>query len=149
MSDKARLLNNKTLQDYIAYYEGLNARNIRIIEKIAEPSMQFKDPFNDVRGVDAVVKIFEHMFASTDKPKFRVIESMWSEDNSVAYLRWDFTFEHKGVSRYIPGMSEVTFSDRGLIAGHIDYWDSGEYFYATLPLVGMLIAWIKKKLSVV
>ena len=148
MSDKARLINNKTLQDYIAYYEGLNARNIRIIEKLAEPSMAFKDPFNDVRGVDAVEKIFAHMFTVTDNPKFHVRDYTWSEDNSSVYLKWDFTFERKGIAHHVPGLSEVNFSDRGLINSHIDYWDSGEYFYAKLPIIGAVIGWIKNKLTV-
>lgn len=148
MSDKARLKNNKTLQDYIAYYEGLSPRNIRLIEKLAEPHMEFKDPFNAVRGLDAVEAIFEHMFAKTENPKFKVRDYVWSDDNMSAYLKWDFTFLSKGKKHHIPGMSEVSFGDRGLIISHIDYWDSGEYFYAKLPVIGSIIRWVRGKLSV-
>lgn len=148
MSEKARLINNKTLQDYIAYYERLSPRNIRLIEKLAEPSMQFKDPFNDVRGVDAVEKIFEHMFENLDNPKFKVTTYMWADDNMSAYIKWDFTFNRKGAAYHIPGISEVSFGDRGLINSHIDYWDSGEYFYAKLPIIGAVIRWVRGKLSV-
>ena len=148
MSDKARLKNNKTLQDYIAYYEGLNPRNIRIIEKLAEPHMEFKDPFNKVRGLDAVESIFEHMFQAVDSPKFKVVDSVWADDNMSAYLKWNFTFLRNGKKHHIPGMSEVSFGDRGLIISHIDYWDSGEYFFAKLPVIGAIIRWVQKKLSV-
>ena len=36
----------------------------------------FRDPFNHVRGVKAIRRIFEHMFLTVDEPQFRVHDTM-------------------------------------------------------------------------
>jgi len=147
-AERARLKNNKTLLDYIAYFERLSPRTIRLIEKLAVPGLRFKDPFNDVRGTDAVERLFEHMFASVDRPKFKIVDYAWSRDNMRAYLRWDFSCERKGAKHLISGMSEISFDQDGLVASHIDYWDSGEYFFAKLTVIGAVIRWVQGKLKV-
>ena len=44
---------------------------VRLVRFYAQDA-SFKDPFNDVRGVDAVRRVFEHMFDTLDEPRFVV-----------------------------------------------------------------------------
>ena len=138
----------RALDDYIEYFEKLNARSIRLIEKLAEPGMRFKDPFNDVQGTDAVERIFKHMFANVEKPKFEVEDYAWGKDGQTAYLRWVMRYERQGKKRRIDGMSEVLFSNGGKVLSHIDHWDAGEQFYEHVPLLGGAIRFVKSKLEV-
>ena len=147
MSEKDRLNNTRALQDYIAYYERLSPRTIRLIEKIAAPDMRFKDPFNDVRGLDLFEKIMADMFDQVDNPRFKIHDYSWGKDGQ-AYLRWDMRFSRGGKEQIIPGMSEIGFDAKGRVASHVDYWDSGEYLFAKLPLIGPVINWIRRKIAV-
>lgn len=150
MSDNEvfRLANHKVLQDYIAYYESLSPRTLPLLETMAEPGMTFQDPFNTVRGVDVVMRIFEHMFESVETPKFRVLDYGWSERGQSAYIKWIFGYSLKGLYREMEGMSEVTFSQGGKIASHVDYWDAATYFYEHIPILGAVIRWVKGKMRV-
>ena len=138
----------RALDDYIEYYQTLNPRSIRLIEKLAEPNMRFKDPFNDVQGIDAVERIFEHMFENTKDPKFEVEDYAWGKDGRTAYLKWVFRYEFSGKARHIVGMSEVMFSNQSKVMSHIDHWDAGEQFYEHIPLLGRLIRFVKSKLKI-
>lgn len=143
----------KPLDDYIEYFEKLNVRSIRLLEKLAEPGMRFKDPFNDVRGIDAVERILQHMFQTLHNPKFKVRDYAWGRwqkeaQGAIAYLRWDMTFEFKGQKHMIEGMSEVMFSKDGKVMSHIDHWDAGEQFYEHIPILGSVIRFVKSKLKI-
>jgi steroid delta-isomerase len=50
----------------------------------------FKDPFNEVRGVAAIQRIFAHMFEQVAEPRFVVSEKV--VDDRGAVLIWTFTF---------------------------------------------------------
>ena len=138
----------KNLLDYIEYFETLNPRSIRLIEKIATPDMNFKDPFNDVIGLEKVEAIFEHMFQNTQNPKFKVLDYAWGKNGDTAYLRWNFTCLVKGKQNRIDGMSEVLFSRDGKVMSHIDHWDASEGFYDKLPVLGTMIRFVKSKLAI-
>ena len=142
---------HRPLMDYIEYFETMNSRSVPLIEKLAEIDIRFKDPFNDVRGLDAYQAVFEHMFSSVDNPKFTVKDFSWSQrakGKNVAYLSWNFTATSRGKEIFVPGMSEVTFSPDYKVMEHIDYWDAATYFYEGLPVIGRVIRWIKSKLAI-
>jgi hypothetical protein len=46
----------------------------------------------------------------------------------------------------IHGSSQLQLAEDGRIAWHRDYWDTGEELYAKLPLLGVLIRWLQRKL---
>ena len=50
--------------------------------------VRFKDPFNDVRGVDAMRRIFQHMFENVQDVKFRA-QDMASE-GPMCLMSWHF-----------------------------------------------------------
>jgi len=131
-----------------AFFESLTPESLTEIETLCRPDVRFKDPFNDVTGTANLRRIFDHMFETTVNPRFTVIDTAVS--GRTAYLRWRFDFTPKGRSGpwTIDGMSEVTFDEAGLVAAHIDHWDSGEQFYARLPILGTLVRLVRRKLSV-
>ncbi|MBL4804019.1 MAG: nuclear transport factor 2 family protein [Alphaproteobacteria bacterium] len=148
MDDEKLLKLKKPLDDYIEYYEKLTPRSVAMIEKLAVPGVRFKDPFNDVMGVDAYQRVLQHMFENVDNPKFRVSDYAWGRGANIAYLRWTFTYMMKNRQYSVEGASEVMFSDDGLVMSHIDYWDAAENFYEHLPVLGAAIRFVKSKLKV-
>lgn len=107
---------------------------------------RFKDPFNDVRGLAAIRRIFEHMFRSLDAPRFEVTEALVQDDQ--CFLTWNFHFRMKRFDRdeqCIHGGSHLRFGADGRIVLHRDYWDAAEELYEKLPLLGGLMRWLKRR----
>ena len=47
------------------------------------PHARFKDPFNEVTGTTAIRRIFEHMFATTDAPRFVVTDCIEQGEQAI------------------------------------------------------------------
>jgi hypothetical protein len=63
----------------------------------------------------------------------------------MGMLHWTFT-AHSGLTGPIrfQGMSRVCFDTDGRVVSHYDYWD-GSLVMETVPVIGRLIAWLRKK----
>lgn len=133
---------------YIRYFETLSRDSVADLRALAAPDMRFVDPFNDVVGVDRVVRVLDAMYDDLDRPRFEVSDHATS--GLVCYLRWRFTAEAKrnGAPWCIDGMSEVHFDMAGRVTAHLDHWDSGTQFYGRLPLLGSVIRLIRRRLRI-
>lgn len=133
---------------YIAFYEGLTPDSLGRLDALCTPSVRFRDPFNDVTGVDAYRAVLAQMFEDATAPRFTVLDRALS--GRVAYLRWDFTFRPRRspAAWHIEGMSEVHFDERGRVTAHLDHWDSGSQFYGRLPILRHVIGFIRKRLAI-
>lgn len=130
------------------FFETLTPETLDRIGAQCRTDVRFKDPFNDVSGIEAVRAVFEHMFATVDSPVFKVSDIALS--GQTAYLRWIFYFVPKGGNPEpwtISGVSEVLFDDNLKVVSHIDHWDASEQFYARLPFLGRIIRWVRSKVS--
>lgn len=110
----------------------------------------FKDPFNEVQGVDAIAKIFSHMFDALNQPRFVITQKV--QQGAHCFVTWDFLFAMRqyqsDTTQTIKGASHLVFQlEEGVwrIAVHRDYWDAAEELYEKLPLVGALMRWLKKR----
>jgi ketosteroid isomerase-like protein len=75
-----------TLAEIVRWFEHLTRESVADIGRYYAPDAFFKDPFNEVAGVDAVRRVFAHMFDQADEPRFRVLER-WQEAHG-AMLTW-------------------------------------------------------------
>ena len=130
----------------VAMFESLAPADLANLDAFYAADARFKDPFNDVRGVPAIRRIFEHMFASLDEPRFVVRDVV--ADGDQCFLTWDMHFRMKRFSRepqVIHGGSHLRFDAAGKVALHRDYWDAAEELYEKLPGVGALMRWLKRQ----
>ncbi len=137
------------LQDYIRYFEALTLSDLDRLSSHLDAQARFKDPFNDVCGIDAVRRIFTHMFKTCDNPRFLVSE--WAIHENVAFVQWRFTYSrenHKYLTDAIEGVSRIRFNADGMVTEHLDFWDPMEHVYQKIPMLGGLFRWLKKKFSV-
>ena len=133
---------------WATFFETLTPDRLDDLSRLCHSDIRFKDPFNDVIGIQGVRRVFEHMFDTVDRPVFTVTDIAVSD--RTAYLRWHFSFLPKGRAGEdwtITGVSEVLFDRDLLVVSHLDHWDAGEQFYARLPLVGWLVRFVRSKLS--
>jgi steroid delta-isomerase len=134
------------LKPFVAFFEQLRPEDLPQLSRFYAADTRFKDPFNEVVGVEAVASIFRHMFDSLDEPRFVVRDVI--AQGEQAFLAWDFLFRMRRFDRggqCIRGASHLRFGPDGLITEHRDYWDAAEELYEKLPLVGGLMRWLKRR----
>lgn len=134
-----------SLARLIAFFEGIAPDNVGRLAEVYTGNVWFKDPFNEVQGIGEVTRIFTHMFAQVDAPRFVVTGSVLQGDQ--AFLTWDFLFRMKRFSRdeqCIRGASHLRFAPDGRVAFHRDYWDAAEELYEKLPVLGALMRALKR-----
>ena len=125
------------LERLVAWYETLTPQTLERIAELYAPDARFKDPFNDVAGRAAIRRVFEHMFATTQEPRFRVLARVAGEGE--AFVTWTFSFRAARRSLEIRGATHLRFDAHGMVVEHRDYWDAAEELYAKLPLLGALM----------
>ena len=133
------------LEKLIHFFESISQENIDDIKQIYTEDVFFKDPFNEVNGIQHVIAIFDHMFHQLDQPRFVVTTHVSQGDQS--FLTWDFLFKMKRFNRNeqcIRGASHIRFAADGRACYHRDYWDVAEELYEKLPLIGSVMRGLKK-----
>ena len=132
-----------------AYWEGLTQERVGGLDAVYAPEVRFRDPFNDVRGIEELRRIFGRMYETLEEPRFAITETILEGDRAV--LVWDFDFRIKAwkprVTQRIHGLSVVRFGADGRVTDHRDYWDAAGELYAKLPLVGPLVRYLARKMA--
>ena len=127
-------------------FQSISADSARTLSLIYTDDVWFKDPFNEVQGLEKVGHIFTHMFEQVDAPRFVITHSVLQDDQ--AFLTWDFLFRMRRFSdeeQCIRGATHVRFASDGRVAYHRDYWDAAEELYEKLPVIGSVMRWLKMR----
>jgi ketosteroid isomerase-like protein len=134
-----------SLEQLIAFFESISLDTVDQLHAVYTEDVVFKDPFNEVRGLAQVTRIFTHMFSQVDQPRFVVTTHVLQGDQ--AFLTWDFLFRMKRFSNQeqcIRGATHLRFAPDGRACLHRDYWDAAEELYEKLPLLGSLMRGLKR-----
>jgi steroid Delta-isomerase len=133
----------------VSLFEGLSPADLPALRGVYAANAWFKDPFNEVRGLPALARIFDHMFRQLDDPRFTVRDIVAQGD--ALFLTWDFDFRRRsgrtgeGPALQIHGASHLRFDGNGQVCMHRDYWDAAEELYEKLPGIGLLMRWLKRR----
>lgn len=129
------------------YFETLTPASVGQIKDLYAPTARFKDPFNDVKGIADIERIFQHMYVALEQPRFVIVEEI--VDGQQAFLTWEFRFKFKRfdtqTEQVVLGTTHLVLDDQGQISLHRDYWDAAEELYEKLPVVGALMRWLKQR----
>ena len=128
-----------------AFFETLTPTRLEGLVAVYAEAARFRDPFNDVRGLAGIRRIFDDMFERTRAPRFVITARVLQ--GQQAFVSWDFHFQLGQRALCIPGCSQLLFDAHGRVSDHRDYWDAAGELYVHLPWVGGLMRWLKRKLS--
>ncbi len=134
------------LDRLLSWYTSLTPASVAQAANLYAADARFKDPFNQVQGVAAITAIFEHMFATTEAPRFHMHVQVLQGKN--AFVTWTFDFGLKGKPYSVVGASHLQFDENGLVSVHRDYWDAAEELLQKLPLIGAPVRWLRKQFTV-
>ena len=138
--------NPEAVARVVAFFEHIAPADVARIGEIYAADAYFRDPFNEVRGVEAIARVYASMFEQLDDCAFVIAETLAEGDGAL--LVWDFTFRIRRwplrTTRTIHGATHLKFAPDGRVAYHRDYWDAAEELYAKLPLIGPLLRMLRK-----
>lgn len=133
----------------IQFYHDLSLDSLPRFPEFYSTNAYFKDPFNEVRGVAAIQRIFTHMFSQVAEPRFVVTEKV--VDAGGVMLIWEFYYRvrlwGKGEAQVMRGVSHLKFDPDGKVNYHRDYWDTAEELYMKLPALGSLMRGLRRMLA--
>ena len=135
----------KNLKDFTIWFENLKKESLEEIGFFYDEDVFFKDPFNEFKGRDKLMKVFAHMFENLENPHFIILDTI--EDSDGAFLTWDFYLEFKGRGHKIHGSSHLKYNKENRIVYHRDYWDVGEEILLKIPFIKIIYSYIQKKMA--
>ncbi len=139
--------NAAALARIVQAFESLSPASVAALDTLYTPHARFKDPFNDVRGLADIQRIFSHMYVALDRPHFVVTHTI--QQGSHSFLTWEFRFRFRRFDtrtlQCIEGGSHLQLAPDGRILSHRDYWDAAEELYEKLPVLGGLMRWLKRQ----
>ena len=131
---------------YRQYLETLSPETLRSLSEYVSSDVRFKDPLNEVRGVDSMSRVFEHMFKHVQDIRFEVRHL--ASDGTVCLMSWHFDAYLSAKPWQFGGTSVMQFAEDGRVSEHIDYWDVGQDFYERFPFIGPLLGVVRRRLRV-
>lgn len=138
---------HRAVGQVVNFFEALSPTAVEQLGRLYTHDAYFKDPFNEVRGLAEVQRIFRHMYVALDDPHFVVTDRV--VDGAQCFLTWEFRFRFKRFDtttlQSVRGGSHLKLAADGRIAFHRDYWDAAEELYEKLPVVGGLMRWLKRR----
>jgi steroid Delta-isomerase len=132
------------LQALRRFFEQLSPADVARMGELYDAHAYFRDPFNEVRGLPKVQRIFAHMFETLEAPRFEVRDAF--AQGEQGFLTWDFSFRARGRAMRIHGSSHLKFAPDGKVIYHRDYWDAAEELWERVPLLGGVLRFLKKRL---
>ncbi len=113
-----------TIDLIVNTFETLSPAAVEALDTLYAPDARFKDPFNDVRGLPEIQRIFRHMYVALENPRFTITGRI--VQGSQCFLTWEFRFGFRrfkqGQTQCIVGGSHLVLNDAGRITLHRDYW---------------------------
>lgn len=136
-----------TQEKITQFFENLtDTTSIESFKSIYDDEVRFKDPFNEVIGIQAVYEVFEHMYRNLERPRFVIKEYVDKED--IVYVKWEFIFSFKNekTQNAFESVSRLQMNAEGKVISHVDFWDAAEHMYEKMPIIGSLLCFIKRKI---
>lgn len=128
------------------FYEALQPQDLLRLGELYGEHACFRDPFNEVRGLAAIQRIFAQLFETLEQLRFVVHDAF--AQGEQAFLSWDFLFRRPGQAQEwrIHGSSHLRFAPDGRVIYHRDYWDAAEELWERVPVLGWVLRRLKLRL---
>ncbi len=118
-----------------------------LIEQVYAENMTFVDSFHNISGLHHFLQYCDSIYENVEHCQFEFHEEFIKSDSAM--LTWTMEYIHpqlnKGKAIYVNGSSHIRFNDK--VFYHQDYVDGGALLYEHVPLLGRVIAFLKKRMN--
>ncbi|WP_085594762.1 MULTISPECIES: nuclear transport factor 2 family protein [unclassified Pseudomonas] len=137
------------LDHFAREFATLGAHNLDRLGQLYSDDIQFTDPLHEVHGLASLRDYFAQLYANVRELRFDFHGSDQCAEGQ-GYLRWTMSYRHPRLNGgdliQVAGCSHLQWRD-ALVYRHRDYFDAGALLYEHLPLIGAVIAWLKRRLG--
>jgi len=137
------------MENFFDVYRNLGIDNLDILAEIYSEEIIFIDPAHKISGLAQLKNYFEKLYSDLDSIEFDFLHHQRQGD--VVYVQWRMVMSHprlrKGSPVTVDGLSRLELDADEKVKLHRDYFDLGEMLYENLPLIGMVVTSIKKRLG--
>lgn len=133
-----------TLIRYKGFFEQLTDETVEEFREFASPSVRYRDPLVDAKGIDEAVAYMHKWFAGLDDLRFET--KCYARNGQEAFSHWRMIFRIKKNPKKLwelEGISKILLDDEGMIVEQTDYWDASPLF-ESFPVLGRFVTLIKK-----
>ncbi len=81
---------NTAVNRIVEAFQTLTPASVETLDTLYAADARFKDPFNDVRGLPEIQRIFRHMYVNLENPRFLIRERI--VQGTQCFLTWEFHF---------------------------------------------------------
>lgn len=138
-------MSNVRFSEIAKWFETLSPESLDSVVDIYASDAVFIDPFNEIKGINFVRAVYQHMFDTLVDPRFVITKSVSAQQSG--FMTWEFHFEMRGQAMCISGCTQFELNDSGLITCHQDYWDPSQQIYEKIPLLGSVLRLLRRKLA--
>ncbi len=132
---------------YVAFLQSLTPARLPELSTYLAPQARFVDPFNDVTGREAVLRVFAKIFEDLTAVDFTARDLTCGDE--VCFFAWSLRGCLRKSDRQIifEGVTELRLDADGKIALHVDHWDAAGQLYAKFPILGLVLKRLRRRLS--
>jgi hypothetical protein len=144
-------LRKEALQRIYVLFSNMTVEKVHIMARaVYAPGAYLNDCLKVIVGEEAIEAYLAASVAAAHEIHFDFADVAVSAETPDYYLRWQMTFERRGINRglpiRVPGVSHFRFDARGRVLVQRDFWNTGSGFYERLPVLGWLIHWVRGRL---
>ena len=136
------------LRSFAQRFAQLNKDNLRTLDELYSEDIHFTDPLHEVQGLTQLRGYFSELYATVNELRFD-FHGFDQIGEGEGYLRWVMSYRHPRLSGgqliRVAGCSHLLWRDK--VYRHRDYFDAGALLYEHLPVLGRVIAWLKRRLG--
>lgn len=131
------------LQEFRDIFNRLDKDHLDLLDKIYEPTLQFRDPFVRTEGLENYRQYLARLYRGVASVRFEFGEE--AVQGRRAFLSWAMVWKHPRIGggrvQRLAGVSHLEFGKK--IHYHRDYFDAGEFLYEKLPIIGSIVRLVK------
>jgi hypothetical protein len=136
------------LRHFAQQFASLDKDNLQRLDELYAPDVHFTDPLHDVRGIADLQRYFGELYANVSELRFD-FHGYDQVAQGEGYLRWVMSYRHPRLAGgrliQVDGCSHLHWRDK--VYRHRDYFDAGALLYEHLPVLGRVIAWLKRRMG--
>ncbi len=136
------------LERFQSFYRQLDRSSVVRLGELYSAEVEFIDPVACHQGLTAVQNYFSRLLSQTLECRFEIHTAQFDEQGG--FVAWTMYMRHPSLRRgellSVAGVSELRLRDDKIIY-HRDYYDMGEMLYEHLPLLGRVVAALKRRLA--
>lgn len=141
-------MQEQLLAQLIDYYEQFDQQSSDKLDDLYAENVVFIDPVHRVEGVVPLKAYFESMGAGLSSCRFEFTEKTIGLNE--AWLQWEMHYCHPRIGGGRPlqltGVSHLK-GEGDKFTYHRDFYDLGAMLYEHVPVLGVGVRWLKRKLS--